>query len=93
AAIVTTHLNSVPSFQAKGNSEAVALALSLSGANTTHAVSYGTEAGLFEEAGCPTVICGPGNIAQAHAADEFVTVAQLDLCMAFLARLADRISA
>jgi len=92
AGIVTTLLNSVPAFQAEGNSEAVALALSLSGANSTHAVSYGTEAGLFEQAGCPTAICGPGNIAQAHAADEFVTIAQLDLCMAFLARLADRLS-
>jgi acetylornithine deacetylase len=92
AGIVTKLLNSVPAFQAKDNSEAIALALSLSGANATHAVSYGTEAGLFEEAGCPTAICGPGNIAQAHAADEFVTLAQLDLCMAFLARLADRLS-
>ena len=92
AGISTRLLNSVPAFQAKGNSEAIAIALSLSGANATHAVSYGTEAGLFEEAGCPTAICGPGNIAQAHAADEFVTVAQLDLCMAFLARLTDRLS-
>ncbi len=92
AGITTKLLNSVPAFQAKSNSEAIALALSLSGANSTHAVSYGTEAGLFEQAGCPTAICGPGNIAQAHAADEFVTLAQLDLCMAFLARLADRLS-
>jgi acetylornithine deacetylase len=92
AGIATKLLNSVPAFQAKGNSEAVALALSLSGDNATHAVSYGTEAGLFEQAGCPTAICGPGNIAQAHAADEFVTRAQLDLCMASLARLADRLS-
>jgi acetylornithine deacetylase len=92
AGIATTLQNSVPAFQAKGNSEAVALALSLSGANSTHAVSYGTEAGLFEETGCSTAICGPGSIAQAHTADEFVTVAQLDLCMAFLARLADRFS-
>jgi acetylornithine deacetylase len=90
--IVTTLLNSVPAFQAEANSEAVALTLSLTGANATNAVSYGTEAGLFEAAGCPTAICGPGNIAQAHAADEFVTLAQLDLCMAFLARLADRLS-
>jgi acetylornithine deacetylase len=92
AGIATKLLNSVPAFQAEGNSDAVALALSLSGANATHAVSYGTEAGLFEQAGCATAICGPGNIAQAHAADEFVTLAQLDLCMAFLARLADRLS-
>jgi acetylornithine deacetylase len=90
--IATTLLNSVPAFQADANSEAVALSLSLTGANATNAVSYGTEAGLFEAAGCPTAICGPGNIAQAHAADEFVTLAQLDLCMAFLARLAERLS-
>jgi acetylornithine deacetylase len=90
--IATTLLNSVPAFQAAADSEAVALSLSLTGANATNAVSYGTEAGLFEAAGCPTAICGPGNIAQAHAADEFVTLAQLDLCMAFLARLAERLS-
>ena len=76
----------VPAFLAEPGSEAVALALALTGANSTSAVSYATEAGLFEEAGCSTVICGPGDIAQAHAADEFVTVAQLDACMAFLAR-------
>jgi acetylornithine deacetylase len=90
--IATALLNSVPAFQAEAHSEAVALSLSLTGANATNAVSYGTEAGLFEAAGCPTAICGPGNIAQAHAADEFVTLAQLDLCMAFLSRLADRLS-
>ena len=71
---------------------AVALALSLTGANHTRAVSYATEAGLFEDGGCPTVICGPGDIAQAHAADEFVTVAQLESCMAFLAKLAETLS-
>ena len=52
-----------------------------------------TEAGLFEQAGCPSVICGPGNIAQAHAADEYVSIAQLEACMAFLAGLADQLSA
>jgi len=92
AAIETTHLGSVPAFVAKPGSEAVALASSLTGANATTTVSYGTEAGLFEEAGCPTVICGPGDIAQAHAADEFVAEAQLEACMAFLTKLADRIS-
>ena len=74
-------------------SEAVALALALTGADETQAVSYATEAGLFEQAGCPSVICGPGDIAQAHAADEFVSLDQLDACMAFLAGLADRLSA
>jgi acetylornithine deacetylase len=93
AAIETRHLGSVPAFLAKPGSEAVALALALTGANATSAVSYATEAGLFEEAGCPTVICGPGDIEQAHAADEFATVAQLESCMAFLAKLADTLSA
>jgi acetylornithine deacetylase len=93
ASIETLHQGSVPAFLAKPGSESVALAMALTGANSTSTVSYGTEAGLFEEAGCPAVICGPGDIAQAHAADEFVTVAQLDACMAFLAKLADTLRA
>ncbi|MGC1346186.1 MAG: acetylornithine deacetylase [Methyloceanibacter sp.] len=92
ASIETLHQDSVPAFRAKSGSEAVALALALTGANATSTVSYGTEAGLFEAAGCPTAICGPGDIEQAHAADEFVTTAQLDACMAFLAKLAERLS-
>jgi acetylornithine deacetylase len=83
----------VPAFVAAPQSAAVALALELTGAETTHAVSYTTEAGLFEQAGCPSVICGPGDIAQAHAADEYVSIAQLDACMAFLEGLADQLSA
>jgi acetylornithine deacetylase len=74
-------------------SPAVALALELTGAEHTHAVSYTTEAGLFEQAGCPAVICGPGDIAQAHAADEFVGLDQLDACMAFLESLTDTLGA
>jgi acetylornithine deacetylase len=93
ASIETSHEGGVPAFLAKPGSEAVGLALSLTGANATSTVSYATEAGLFEEAGCPTVICGPGDIAQAHAADEFVTVEQLEACMAFLAKLAERAGA
>lgn len=92
AAIETELEGSVPAFKAGPGSEAVALALSLTGANATQAVSYATEAGLFEQAGLPAVICGPGDIAQAHAADEFVTIAQLDACMTFLKDLADRLS-
>jgi len=93
ASIDTLHQGSVPAFLAKPGSEAVALAMALTGADSTSTVSYGTEAGLFEEAGCLAVICGPGDIAQAHAADEFVTVAQLEACMAFLAKFADTLSA
>jgi len=92
ASIETRHEGGVPAFLAKPGSEAVALALALTGANGTRAVSYATEAGLFEEAGCPTVICGPGDIEQAHAADEFVSLAQLEACMAFLSKLAEQLS-
>ena len=93
AAVDTETQGSVPAFVAAPASEAVALALQLTSAAATHAVSYTTEAGLFEQAGCPSVICGPGDIAQAHAADEYVGVAQLDACMAFLEGLADTLSA
>jgi acetylornithine deacetylase len=79
--------NQVPPFAAGTNSEAVALALRLAGHNETHAVSYATEAGLFQEAGSPSVVIGPGDIAQAHAADEFIAKDQLDKCMVFLDRL------
>jgi acetylornithine deacetylase len=92
ASIETQHRGSVPAFLAKPGSEAAALALALTGANATRTVSYGTEAGLFEEAGCSTVICGPGDTEQAHVADEFVATAQLDACMAFLTKLAEKLS-
>ncbi len=52
-------------------------------------VSYGTEAGLFAERGIPAVICGPGRIEQAHRADEFVELAQLGRCEAFLSALVE----
>ena len=92
ASIETQHRGSVPAFLAKPGSEAVSLALALTGANATSTVSYGTEAGLFEEAGCPTVICGPGDIEQAHVADEFVESSQLDGCMSFLSKLAETLT-
>ena len=75
---------------ATSNSPAVQLACALSGSNDVHAVSYGTEAGLFQEAGIPAVVCGPGSIDQAHKADEFVALDQLDACAAFLRRVAQR---
>ena len=81
--------NQVPSFNSRSNSPAVSLALKLSRQNETSAVSYGTEAGLFENADCPAVICGPGNIDQAHKPDEFIEIAEIDKCLNFLDRLAE----
>ncbi len=66
----------------------VQLAKKLSRHDETGKVSYGTEAGLFQQIGIPTVICGPGDIAQAHGPDEFVTLGQLAQCERFMERLA-----
>lgn len=51
-------------------------------------VAFGTEGGLFHQAGVPTVVCGPGNMDQGHKPDEFITVDQLDKCDAMMSRLA-----
>ncbi len=60
----------------------------LTGSNSAGFVSYGTEAGIYQEAGIASIVCGPGDIAQAHTADEWIAASQLDACDAFLARLA-----
>lgn len=79
----------IPAFSARPGSDAVSLALTLAEQNEVAAVSYGTEAGLFEASGRATVVCGPGDIAQAHTADEFIEEDQLTACLRFLERLAD----
>lgn len=56
----------------------------------TRTVSFGTEGGLFQAIGVPSVVCGPGSIEQAHKADEFVTLAQLSQCLDFIDALAAR---
>jgi acetylornithine deacetylase len=91
ASVDTKTETAVPAFSAEPKSEAVSLALSLTGANRASGVSYATEAGLFQDAGCPAVVCGPGDIEQAHTADEFVTVSQIESCLVFLAKLTERI--
>jgi acetylornithine deacetylase len=67
--------------------DVVTLAKSLIGRGEHGKVAYGTEAGLFAAAGVPTVVIGPGSIEQAHKADEFIAVSELDACGAFLDRL------
>jgi len=73
-----------PGLEMDETSPAVRVALTLTGANHAETVSYGTEAGHFQRAGIPSVICGPGSIEQAHKADEFVALSQLDACGQFL---------
>jgi acetylornithine deacetylase len=92
-ASVTTELGVVvPDLAPDHGSVAEVLALRLSGHNRTHAVSYGTEAGHFQKGGVPTVICGPGSIEQAHRADEWIALSELDACARFLRRLADTLA-
>ncbi len=62
-------------------------AMKLSGNSTVGKVSYGTEAGLFQQMGVPSVICGPGDIAEAHRPNEFVSLEQLAQCEAFMNRI------
>jgi len=82
-------MNHVAAYAADLRSGIVPLALKLAGQNETLAVSYGTEAGLFQDGGAPAIICGPGDIAQAHTVNEFIRVEELEKCLAFLDRLAD----
>jgi acetylornithine deacetylase len=62
-------------------------AMQLARASTVGKVSYGTEAGLFQQMGVPTVICGPGDIAEAHRPNEFVALDQLAQCERFMERI------
>ncbi|HEY4926400.1 MAG TPA: acetylornithine deacetylase [Roseiarcus sp.] len=82
----------VPGLEAEPGSQAETLALKLTRSNRTNAVSYATEAGQFQRAGLPTVVCGPGSIDQAHKPDEFLEVSQIEACISFMERLAAEIA-
>lgn len=92
AAIATEVVSRVPALAAKGDNPAQHLALKLAGSNRTFAVSYATEAGLFQAAGVPTVICGPGNIREAHRPNEYIEPSQIAACEAFIRRLLDHLA-
>lgn len=89
--IATEMVNRVPGLAPEQGSEAEHLALHLANANATHAVSYCTEAGLFQQAGIPAVICGPGSIEQAHKPDEYIDIAELRKCEGFMGRLVQQL--
>ncbi|WP_431109026.1 acetylornithine deacetylase [Variovorax paradoxus] len=78
----------IPSFLGAANDPVTLLAQRLAGEDRTTLVAFGTEAGLFKNAGIPTVVCGPGSINQAHQPDEFVSLEQLARCELFMERLA-----
>jgi len=83
-------MSQIPVLDTGPESEVVALAQELTGSDEVGKVSFGTEGSQFQRAGIPTVVCGPGSIAQAHKPNEYVTLDQIARCEAFLRRLMAR---
>ena len=87
-------VNSYPGLDTPPDAEVVSFVKSLTGANHTTKVAFGTEGGLFNERlGVPTVVCGPGSMAQGHKPDEFIERSQIEACDEMLATLVERLSA
>lgn len=91
--IVTTQLTDAPYLEPRAENYAADLCKQLTGDNSANVVAYAAEAGQFQQAGFPTVICGPGSIDQAHQADEFIALDQIAACKIFLQRLIARLAA
>jgi len=82
----------LPGFATDAQSDIAQLCFTCAGTDPSSGagkVSFGTEASLFHNAGVPTIVCGPGHIAQAHQPNEWVSLAQLAWCERFMRRLAD----
>lgn len=87
ADVITEIIGEVAGLAVMPENAARDLVAGLLGANSAGTVPFGTEAGLFQEIGMDVVICGPGSIDQAHKADEFVSLDQLDRCLGLLGKL------
>ncbi len=85
--INVTQLSQYPGLLLDASAPLVGLVSTASGRNLQLAVSYGTEAGLFQAAGIPSIICGPGDIARAHKPNEYVLASELHDCVSFLERV------
>lgn len=92
AGITTYVIGEVCGLEPMEENAARRLVAELTGANGADVVSFGTEAGLFQQMGLSAVLCGPGNIEQAHKADEYVTLSQLDQCLTMLHGLGERLT-
>jgi acetylornithine deacetylase len=86
AAIEFTKVAAAPGLDAAEQAAITQLVRALTANRDKHKVAYGTEAGLFSRAGIPSVVCGPGDIQQAHKANEFVALDQLVQCERFLGK-------
>lgn len=87
AKVEITANSRAPGLEASEKAAITALVRALTRDNEVRKVAYGTEAGLFEQIGIPTIVCGPGNIEQAHKPNEFISLEQLDECDSFLRKL------
>ncbi|MFM2367157.1 MAG: acetylornithine deacetylase [Pseudomonadota bacterium] len=87
AGVHLTRFFNVPPLQPEPHGAAESLARKITGQNATGVVSYGTEAGQFQEAGYSAIVCGPGHIAQAHQPDEYLSVAEFEAGHRFMQRL------
>jgi acetylornithine deacetylase len=90
--ITVARFFSVPPLRPETDGAAEALARRLTGDNGLHVVSYGTEAGQFQAEGYSAVVCGPGDIAQAHQPDEFLEISEFDAGWSFMQRLVASLS-
>lgn len=86
-------LSAYPGLATSPESEAARLLAILSQSSAFGTVAFGTEGGLFDQVGIPTVVCGPGSMDQGHKPDEFIALDQLNGCDAMLIRLADYLCA
>ena len=77
----------IPGLKAETDGAAEAIARAITGDNAQHTVSYGTEAGQFQERGYSAVVCGPGNIEQAHQPNEFISIEQFEAGQKFVNKL------
>ncbi|MEP3345527.1 MAG: acetylornithine deacetylase [Litoreibacter sp.] len=82
----------VPPLQPEADGAAEQLVRRLTGDNASHVVSYGTEAGQFQEKDYSAIICGPGDIAQAHQPNEFLEVSQFKAGLEFMEKLVDHLA-
>ena len=93
SAIHFTELSAYPGLVTDERSQAAELIAAFSGSREFGTVAFGTEGGLFDAVGIPTVVCGPGSMDQGHKPDEFVSIDQLAGCDAMLRRMLDSIRA
>jgi len=82
-----SELSAYPGLATDARSKAAELIATFCGSDDFGTVAFGTEGGLFDSAGIPTVVCGPGSMDQGHKPDEFVSIDQLTACDAMLQRM------